>query len=119
MHDELMVPEELPEREAAAAGAGFAYGIAVAVGVAVGPDRGRQEELPAAPGVFVAGGHFVGEPDVVFVLGGSECAHWVAAMAISTRVCTSEGSEVSDWSEQTRLEFNADLRKASGPLYCT
>ena len=90
VHDELMVPKELPDHEAAAAGAGLAYGIAVAVGVAVGPERGRQEELPAAPGVFVAGGHFVGEPDVIFVFGGSECAHWVAAMAISTRVCTSK-----------------------------
>ena len=88
-----MVSEKLPECKLATAGAGFAYGTAVAVGVTVGSDRGRQEELSPAPGVFVAGSHFVGEPDVVFVLGGSESALGIAAMAISTRVRTSKRSE--------------------------
>ncbi len=91
-----MISEKLPDRKAFAAGLIFPHGTAIAVGVTVGSDRGREEELSATPSVFVARSHFVGEPYVIFVLGGSKRAHWVAAMAISTRVCTSKDSEVNN-----------------------
>ena len=95
-----MIPEELPNRKAFAARAVSTHGVAVAVCVAVGSNRGRQEEVTAAPSVFVARGHFVGKPYVVLVLERSERAEWITAMAISTRVCTPMKKEVNDDSER-------------------
>ncbi len=50
-----MASEKLSDCECSVAGTGFVYGVAVAVGVTVGSERGRQKELPAASGIFVAG----------------------------------------------------------------
>lgn len=59
VHDQLVVAQHLPDRECFAAGAGFADGVAVAVRVAVCSEGGGEEEISAAPGVFVARGHLV------------------------------------------------------------
>lgn len=63
MQDELVIAQQLPDDEAVAVGPGAADGGAVAVRVAVGAQRGGEGEGAAVPGVFEAGGHFVGEGD--------------------------------------------------------
>lgn len=88
-----MVAQHLPHCKVAAACIFLADRIAIAVRVAICSERSGEEEIAAAPAVFVARCHFVGEKDVVFIAVVAECAVGIASMTVAARVCTSSGGK--------------------------
>ena len=89
MCDQLMIAKKLPHRVRFDFGPSFADGSAVAVCVAICSQGGGKEEIAPTPGVFVAGRHFVGKPDLVVEVGGARGHARVATMAVAACVCSS------------------------------